>query len=51
LELKIPGLRAYGIGRGDFPELVEKGSKASSMKANPIALMHEELIEVLERAL
>ena len=37
-ELDIPPLGAYGIGQGDVPVLVEKASKASSMKANPIVL-------------
>jgi alcohol dehydrogenase class IV len=36
---------------GDIPELVEKGARASSMKANPIELERNELTEILEQAL
>ncbi len=49
-ELRIPGLRAYGLTGENVPELIEKATHASSMKANPIALTREELAEVLERA-
>jgi alcohol dehydrogenase class IV len=48
-DLGIPGLAAYGITRADFPVLVEKASRASSMKANPIVLTGDELGEILER--
>jgi len=50
-ELCIPGLSAYGVRPEHFGELVEKASKASSMKANPIALTAEELAEVLQAAI
>lgn len=50
-ELQIPGLRTYGISAQSMDELVDKSAKASSMKANPIALTPEELVEILERAL
>ena len=49
--LRIPPLRSYGIQDQDVPVLVEKASKASSMKGNPIVLAPEELREVLVRAL
>jgi alcohol dehydrogenase class IV len=49
-DLKIPRLDAYGIERPHTAELVEKAAKASSMKANPIALTPQELSEVLERS-
>jgi alcohol dehydrogenase class IV len=49
--LKIPGLRAYGIQQKDVALLVEHSMKASSMKANPIALTKEELTESLTRAI
>jgi len=35
----------------DLPILVELAAKASSMKANPIALTREELTESLQRAM
>lgn len=49
--LGIPSLSSYGLKREDFPSVVEKSAKASSMKGNPIALTPEEMGEVLERAL
>jgi alcohol dehydrogenase class IV len=49
--LQIAGLRAYGVTAADIETLVEKGAKASSMKANPIVLTHEELTEALQAAL
>jgi alcohol dehydrogenase class IV len=49
-ELRIPSLRTYGIQTTDFPLVVEKALKASSMKANPIQLTPEELIQILESA-
>lgn len=50
-DLKIPPLRTYGIERAASDEIVEKSARASSMKANPIALFPNELAEVLERAI
>jgi len=50
-KLKIPGLRAYGIQEKDVTTIVGHAIKASSMKANPIALTNEELTESLTRAL
>ena len=49
-ELGIPRLRAYGMMRADFPEVVAKTAVASSTKANPVALTAAELTEVLEHA-
>ena len=49
--LQVPGLRAYGVTESDCGTLVEKSAKASSMKANPIALTNEELTEALKRSL
>jgi alcohol dehydrogenase class IV len=48
--LKVPSLRAYGLRPDQFPELVEKAAKASSMKGNPIVLTSEEMREILERS-
>ncbi len=50
-DLKIPPLRAHGIAEPDIDLLVEKASRASSMKGNPVALTPEELREVLIRSL
>jgi alcohol dehydrogenase class IV len=49
--LKIPGLAAYGVKPDDFPTIVEKSERASSMKGNPITLTPAELTEILERAI
>jgi len=49
--LQIPQLGAYNITSKDVPTLCEKAATASSMKGNPIALVREELEEILERAL
>jgi alcohol dehydrogenase class IV len=50
-ELQVPPLGSYGIQEQDVPTLVEKASKASSTKGNPIALTTDELREVLTSAL
>ncbi|HZR20613.1 MAG TPA: iron-containing alcohol dehydrogenase [Verrucomicrobiae bacterium] len=50
-QLEIPSLRAYGIDSNSVEELVDNSAKASSMKANPIALTRAELRQILERAL
>lgn len=50
-DLCIPQLGCYGITPESLDELVDKSAKASSMKANPIALTREELSEILSRAL
>lgn len=49
-ELGIPRLRTFGIQPTDFPLIVEKAQKASSMKANPIQLLSDELVHILEMA-
>jgi alcohol dehydrogenase class IV len=49
-DLRIPPLRTYGIRKTHLPEIAEKAAKASSMKANPIVLTREELVEILQRA-
>ena len=50
-ELSIPSLRSYGIGSENIPELVEKASRASSTKGNPVQLNPEEMRDVLIQAL
>jgi alcohol dehydrogenase class IV len=50
LTLHIPCLALLGIRRADLPEIAEKAAASSSMKGNPVALTHEQLIEILERA-
>jgi alcohol dehydrogenase class IV len=50
-ELGIPLLSDCGLDGAGLPELVEKASQASSMKANPIVLTPQELLDILEGAL
>ncbi len=50
-QMFVPGLAAFGITETDFPILVEKSKRASSMKGNPISLTDEELTEILEDSL
>lgn len=45
--LKIPHLSAFGLSVSDFPVLVEKAKKASSMKGNPVLLSDEQLMKIL----
>ncbi len=49
--LAIPRLGAWGIGEQDVEPIVERAARASSMKANPVQLSREELVEVLRAAL
>jgi alcohol dehydrogenase class IV len=49
--LKIPALAAYGVAPSDIPALTAAAAKASSMKANVIALTPEELGMILAAAL
>ncbi len=49
-DLQIPPLGAYGITPDHFDEVIRNASHASSMKANPIQLTHEELAEALQGA-
>ncbi len=47
----IRGLGSYGLAQAEFAEVMEKGAKANSMKANPIVLTAEEQREILGEAL
>jgi len=49
--LHVPPLSTYGLTEADFPLLIEKAARSSSMKGNPISLTAEEMREVLARAL
>jgi alcohol dehydrogenase class IV len=50
-DVKIPGLRAYGIDESHATELARKALNSSSMKANPIALDEDQMRAVLLAAL
>jgi len=45
--LKVPSLSKFGLKEEDFPEIVAKAKKSSSMKGNPIALTDDELMQIL----
>jgi alcohol dehydrogenase class IV len=49
--LDVPGLSRYGMTAADVPALVDRALAASSMKANPIPLTREELVEIAERSM
>ena len=49
--LAIPNLAAWGVCRDHVGEIAVLAARASSMKANPIALSEVELTEILEAAL
>lgn len=46
-QMRVPGLADLGIAEADFPTIVEKARKASSMKGNPIQLTDKELAAIL----
>jgi alcohol dehydrogenase class IV len=50
-DLQIPPLSTYGLTEADFPALIEKSARASSMKGNPLELTGAEMAEILSRAL
>ncbi len=50
-EMQIPGLSSYGVAETDFPTIIEKARRSSSMKGNPIVLTDEELATILQGAL
>lgn len=50
-EMKIPRLADLGVKSEDFEEIAVKAALASSMQTNPVKLEHQELLEVLSRAL
>ncbi len=47
-EIGIPGLEKLGIEKKDYPMIIEKALKSSSMKGNPFDLSREELSRILE---
>jgi alcohol dehydrogenase class IV len=49
--LQIESLENLGLSKADFPAVVAKSQKASSMQGNPIRLTEEEILEILQMAL
>jgi alcohol dehydrogenase class IV len=49
--LHVPSLASYGVTAGDFPAIIERASRSSSMKGNPIKLTPDDMREILTRGL
>jgi len=49
--LQVPRLGDYGLGAEDLESIAGRALSASSMKANPVPLRTDTLVEVLTRAL
>lgn len=50
-EVQIPSLSAFGLSEKDFPGLVQRAKKTSSMKGNPVELTDDQLTWILEKSL
>jgi len=50
-DLAVPSLTEFGLTEQDFPTVVAKAKKSSSMKGNPIVLNDDELLEILKKAI
>jgi len=48
--LKVSPLIQFGLKEQDFPQVVAKAQKSSSMKGNPVALTDGELTQILYKA-
>ena len=48
--LDVPPLGTVGLERARHAEVAEKAARASSMRADPVALAEEELVAVLRAA-
>ena len=49
--LEVVPLAEFGLNEQDFPTVVAKSKRSSSMKGNPIELTDDELLEILKKAL
>jgi len=49
-QLEIPGLRAIGIDKHNFGDIIEKSKVSSSMQKNPVKLSESTLEKILEEA-
>jgi alcohol dehydrogenase class IV len=48
--VKVPSLTEFGLAEREFPAIIEKAQRSSSMKGNPIKLTDEELLAILRGA-
>ncbi len=46
----VAGLEKLGVKRAEFPIIIEKSSRASSMKGNPFLLTAEQLFRILDES-
>jgi alcohol dehydrogenase class IV len=46
----VAGLEKLGVKRAEFPVIIEKSSRASSMKGNPFLLTAEQLFRILDES-
>lgn len=49
-KLNVPSLTEFGLTERDFPAVIVKAQRSSSMKGNPIKLTDDELLEILNKA-
>jgi len=49
--LKVQSLSKYGLKEEDFPAIIEKSRKASSMEGNPVHLSNKDLTQILKKTL
>jgi len=47
--LNVPPLADFGLKEEDFPAVVAKARKSSSMKGNPVKLTENELMEIIKK--
>ena len=47
---KLPALSTFKLTEQDFPAIVARSQKSSSMKGNPITLTDDELMDILKKA-
>jgi alcohol dehydrogenase class IV len=49
--MDVPGLSSYGISEEQFPTVIKKTLRSSSMRGNPVKLTEDELWNILFHAL
>ena len=49
-QLDVPPLRAFGLRREDWRQVVAGAARSSSMQGNPARLTEDDLVEILTKA-
>ena len=49
-DVGIRGLEVLGLEEDAMPDMARKAARASSMRGNPVKLEHDELMNILRRA-